>query len=208
MNIWEILVLFFGFQAFLLGVLFLFKKTEGFEYANRLFALFLFLSGWLICYNALFWSRILFEKDFIHANFSYVIPLTLLAPVFFFYIRHIVKGTKISLKKDFFHFAPFAYMLISYSPYYLLNATDKLEVYKKKNIFDLITIHDYAEAVIVLIMIVYCGTIFFNFMKEYNGEKEYKLWLQAIGTSFATCVLSFVIFYILYLSRTLTTEQD
>ena len=208
MNTWEIVLLFFGFQAFLLSIFFYTRKEDGFSYANKLFALFLLLSGWLVCYNPLFWSRLLFEENFIHLNFTYVIPLSLLGPIFFFYIRHVVTKKKISFLKDLVHFIPFFYMMFSYLPYYLLDSSSKLEVYMEKNIFDFISVHDYSEAIIVIAMAAYAIICLRKYTGLYQGQPDFKLWLKAICFSFLGIVLSLVLFYCLYLLRILTTEQD
>ena len=204
----EILFLFFGFQAFLLMILFFLKEQDGFAYANRIFALFLFLAGWLISYNPLFWSGVLFQGGFIHLNLTYVIPLSLIGPVFFFYVRYVVTRRKLLFSKDFFHFLPFLYMVFSYLPYFILDSKSKLEVYREQQMNSIINVSNLAEAGLIIIMIVYAAVCFSRYLVVFQGQNDFKLWLKAICISYSGIVLSLVVFYVLYFSQVLTTEQD
>lgn len=204
----EILFLFFGFQAFLLMMLFALKKQDGFAYANRIFALFLFFAGWLISYNPLFWSGVLFRGSLIHLNLTYVIPLSLIGPIFFFYIRYVVTRRKLSFSRDFFHFLPFLYMVFSYLPYFILDSKSKLEVYREQQMNSIINVSNLAEAGLIIIMIVYTAVCFSRYLVVFQGQNDFKLWLKAICISYSGIVLSLVAFYVLYFSQVLTTEQD
>ena len=154
MTTWEIILLFLGFQALLLALLFFFKRSNSFTYANQLFSFFLFLSGWSIIYNVLYWSQKLYGPTLIHLNFTYVIPMSLIGPVFFFYIRNVIKGTQVSLKRDIVHFFPFLFIVFKYAPYYFLSSSKKLTAHGNNSLLNFIQPSDWYEIALVILMAV------------------------------------------------------
>ena len=79
MNFWEILFLFFAFQAVILAFLF-FLKNKGDRIANAIFGVYLLLFGYNIFYNVLYWSKQLYEQDFIPLVFTNLFPWILYGP--------------------------------------------------------------------------------------------------------------------------------
>ncbi|MEZ4810668.1 MAG: helix-turn-helix domain-containing protein [Allomuricauda sp.] len=207
MTYWELLFLFLGFQAILLSLLFYFKRAISFVYGNRLFAVFLFLCGWLVVYNVLFWSKKLAQLPFVHINHSYVIPLSLIGPLFFLYIRNIVHGTKISLRKDFIHFIPTLTIMIVYGPYFLLSAGEKLNSFNDGPLasFHPSGLYEVAFVVLMAIYGIYIVVKYFNF---FANDGDLQFWVKAITFSYLGCVLSYISYYSLYYLGILTLEQD
>ncbi|RDY59314.1 helix-turn-helix domain-containing protein [Flagellimonas nanhaiensis] len=208
MTTWEIILLFLGFQALLLSFLFFFKRSNSFNYANRLFSLFLFLCGWSIIYNTLYWSKKLYEPSFIHLNFTYVIPMSLIGPIFFFYIRNSTNGIRISLQRDIIHFVPFLFIVLKYSPYYFLSSSMKLAAVGNKSLLNFIQPSDWYEIGLVLLMAIYGIYIMIKYTKYFGNDADLKLWTRAITFGYLGCALSFIVFYALLLTGILTTEQD
>lgn len=208
MTTWELIFLFLGFQAFLLSILFFFKKSISFIYGNRLFAIFLFLCGWLITYNVLFWTKKLAEPVFVHLNLTYVIPLSLIGPIFFFYIRNILDRSLIILKKDFIHFIPAIFIITAYAPYFILSREEKLNAFGEGASVQVFYPNDFYEVACVVLMAVYGIYIMVKYFKFYGNDEDLRIWVKAITLSYSGCALSFIAYYSLYYLGVLTMEQD
>ncbi|WP_222981625.1 helix-turn-helix domain-containing protein [Flagellimonas meishanensis] len=208
MTFWETFFMFLGFQAFLLSMLFFFKKESSFAYANRMFSLFMFLCGWLIIYNVLFWTGKLYQSPFIHINVTYVLALSLIGPVFFFYLKHVVEGYRLKPFRDSIHVIPFLFIFVLNAPYHLLSAKEKLEVHHTKTLGQFIHVNAYLEIGLLLLMTfygVYAGIRFHSF---FGKDEDLHLWVRAILFCYAGCVLSYIAYYVLVYLGVLTLEQD
>ena len=183
MNLWEIIILFFSFQSILIGIFFFFKKREE-GYANKILACFLFCFGFILLYNVLFWSRLLFTKPYIHFSQTYLIPQSLLAPLFFFYIRKIIDRQKIDLRKDCWHFIPTAWIILSFSPYFIQSAQTKLLIQQQRNFLEYIFMLIPNGLILALLMLGYVWYIFSNYFKKFDRDIDLKIWLKTISFSF------------------------
>ena len=208
MTSWELIFLFLGFQAFLLSLLFFLKRSVPFGYGNRLFAFFLFLCGWLVVFNVLFWSKKLSQPTFVHLNHTYVIPLSLLGPIFFFYIRNIVHGTRISLKKDLVHFLPPSFILVLYFPFFTLSKNEKLNALEHGAVVENFYPSGLYEVALVVIMAIYGVHIIARHFKFFGNDEDLRFWLKAATMCYMGCTLSFMAYYSLYYLGILTLEQD
>lgn len=85
MNIWEVLMLFFAFQAIVFALLFTLKGGRA-RTANRIFSLFLMLFAFNLIFIVLYWSRI--DGPLLASlAFTYYIQIALYGGPFFLYVR-------------------------------------------------------------------------------------------------------------------------
>ncbi|MEQ8302082.1 MAG: helix-turn-helix domain-containing protein [Cyclobacteriaceae bacterium] len=206
MNVWETLFLFFAFQAALTSLFFFLKNKE--RYANRIFSLFLFCFAFIIFYNVLYWSEVLLTKTFIHLNQFYLVAQSLLAPLFYFYVRAVVKRSRVSLKKDIWHFIPAAYVMVAYFPYFVLSAGEKLNVTQSEGSNGLPLVTPHLGVILVGLMVLYLVYIYSIFLNRFHEDVDLKIWLRALYFSMAGCVLSYVVYYALVYASVLQVEHD
>lgn len=204
MNLWEIIFLFFALQAGLFSIFFFLKKKE--QYANRIFAVFLFCFAFIIVYNTLYWSQLLFTESFIHLNQLYLIPQSLLAPLLYGYIRAVIDRKRITIK-DFWHFLPAAYIFMALLPYAIVPATDKLQSLGSRT-EALRFLFPSVGAVLAIIMILYVVAIYTRYSKKYIEDIDLKIWLKVIYVSMTICFSSYVIYYVMVFAGILKTTDD
>lgn len=208
MGLAYLLVLMFAFQALLLAVLFVFRKTQN-RQANILLSLFLASSSWLLVSSVLYWTQQLFTVEYIHFYWVFHIPLAAFAPLFYFYIRNIVLERRFVLKKDYWHFIPLLYTVISVMPIVLIPAKEKLELLQAQQLgkYAYLLI-PHLDVILIALMTTYGIVIVIKFWKIYKGNRDLRIWTRAIITAFFGCVLSFVAYCVLYLLDVITEEQD
>lgn len=204
MNVWEIIFLFFALQAGLFSIFFSLKKKE--QHANRIFAIFLFCFAFIILYNTLYWSQLLFTETFIHLNLLYLIPQSLLAPLLYGYVRAVIDRKRITIK-DFWHFVPAAYVLLALLPYLMMPATEKIIILGTRA-EALRFLFPSAGAVLALLMMVYVIAIYIRYSKKYIEDIDLKIWLRVIYVSMTICFTSYVIYYVLEYAGILETSDD
>lgn len=205
MTFWEILLLSFSFQSFLLGF-FLFIKNRGYSYANRLFAIFLFLFGYGIFYVIIFWSgydRVL--KLAIAHTFN--VAFALFGPLFYFYVRNVVTGKKVRLV-DIYHLLPMVLVLICYGGYFILPLDRKLEVIANGTHREYILVIPYLGYLLAAQVLGYGLYTYGKFVNHYREDYELKVWLRAINWTFILFGLSFIFYFILLHRGQRTREFD
>ena len=207
MNLTEAFLLFFSVQAVLLGVFFVFKAGEE-QYGNRVLAAFLFCFGFIIFFNVLYWSRMLFTPSFIHLNQTYLLPQSLLAPLFYFYIRRIIDRQNIDLRRDWWHFLPTLYLFICLLPYYVLNTSQKMEIFEQRSLLDVVWLHFSPGPPLTLLMLIYFAYIYRTYSRKFAADHDLKIWLQAISLSFLGCTLAYLAYYLLFFVGVLKVEHD
>ena len=207
MNLWETILLFFSFQAILLGILFGLRKGTD-AYSNRLLACFLGCMGYIIFFNVLYWSKLLYTPSFIHLNHTYLVPQSLLAPIFFFYVRSVVDKRKINLFKDFWHMVPASIILFGCSYYFIQSAEVKLSIQKQKNLSDYVFLFGPIGSILSIFMVLYIGYIFKYFPQKVKNDLDLKIWIHAISWSFLGCVFSYLLYYGLVYLGILEVSHD
>lgn len=206
MNFWETIILFFAFQSVLIGSFFFFKKQE--RYANRIFACFLFCFGYCITYNVLFWSKLLVTPSFFHLNLTFLLPQSLLAPLFYFYLRKVIDQQKIQWRKDIIHFVPFLLLLFNFAPYFLQSLEQKLFIRENRALNEYILFRIHFGFILTLLMLLYSGWLFFKYNKQFKEDVDLGIWFKTIYFSFLGCCLSYLIYYTMSYSSVLEVEQD
>ncbi|MDG3581817.1 helix-turn-helix domain-containing protein [Galbibacter pacificus] len=205
MTIWEILLLFFSFQSVLLGI-FLFIKNRGYSYANRLFAIFLFMFGYGIYYVIMYWSG---YSDTIKTaiTFTFEIPFALFGPIFYFYVRNVVSGKKITIR-DVYHFIPVICVFVSYGAFIFLPLERKLYLKQNGQIDQAIIEIPYFGYLLALLVIAYGIFTYWKFVKAYKEDFDLRIWLKTINLNFILFGLSFVVYFIIIYFGTMTKEYD
>lgn len=210
MNLAYLLILVLGFQAFLIAIFFIFRKSHT-RYANILLALFLMASAWLLIFTVIYWTLLLFTREYVHLFFTYYIPLSTFAPLFFFYIRKIVANKSISLNRDFWHFIPLLYTVVAIAPFFFLSGDTKIDLVltgQSREYAYLLFPFGYVDSVLVLIMVAYGVAIVHKYWKVYKGNRDLRIWTRVIVLAFLGCVFSFCLNYSVYFLGFSTPDLD
>lgn len=206
MGITEIILLFFSFQALLLGAFFMIKN-RGYTYANRLFALFLLLFSFSIFSIVLFWSRFN-EPLFIQLIYTFYIPFSLFGAIFYFYVRNLVTGTRISIR-DTHHFLPFVLVLLVFGGFMVLPLDKKTFAFRHHQLSGYQDFAPFFDYCLTALMIIYGFVIYNRYIKSYDKQDvNLRIWLKLTNSVFLLFALSFVIYITLLYFGLLTKELD
>ncbi len=191
MNFWEILILFFSFQALILAILFAFRKT-GDKIANRLLAFFLFLFSYNLLYNVLYWSR--FDmKLFVAISYTYTIPISLYGPLFLFYARRVTKAKGLSLK-DLIHLGPLCFVFFQFGAFYILPLQSKIDVLTSGQHGEYIRFVSWGYPFLVAILFGYGLFTYLKFVRHYKSDPELSIWIKTISGTFLLYTFAHVIY--------------
>nr|WP_298923756.1 AraC family transcriptional regulator [uncultured Allomuricauda sp.] len=205
--VWKIIFICFAFQGFSFAILLVVKKSSS-QYANIIWAFFLTLFSLNLIYNVLYWfnptSRVTESLDHM-----YFIPLSLYGPLFFFYIRNLVKNTKINIKKDIYHFIPLFIVFANYGNFYLLGVDAKIAIIKEGGINNFVLINDNLLYVAVTLILIGYGVVSFIISKNsYLKDFEMRLWLRLKTTAFSLFGFSWLTYYVLFALNILSVTAD
>lgn len=205
MNFWEIIILFFSFQAFVFSLLFFFRRG-GDKMANSLLAVLLLLFSYNMFYNVLFWSR--FSLDlYTFLTLTYAIPLSLYGPLFYLYIRRITTGKSLKLIHAL-HALPFLYIIYQFGSFYLLPLRTKKHVMQNGLLGDYTNIIPYTYILIVAILFSYGLLTLIKFSRYYRSDPEMAAWLKTITVTFFLFTLSHVFYCTMSKLNLIEVEQD
>lgn len=195
MNTYEYLFSLFAFLAFVLAILFFLKKG-GDRWANRLLGVYVFLFGFNIFYNVLFWSKKLHTLEFINLLFTNMLVWSLYGPILYLYVRRLIYGTRFRWK-DTIHLIPFLIILINHSKVYLMPAEPKLELFQNGRIvFSILYFMPHQTTIIITLMLLYFGLIYVQLKKGMVSLNQ-RIWLNWITFSFLGYVISFSSYFII-----------
>ncbi|WP_420320845.1 helix-turn-helix domain-containing protein [Flagellimonas sp.] len=208
MSVLGIILLCFSFQAILYAV-FLFIKKRNKIKANKIWATFLLMFGLDIIHNVLYWSYK--NSDItIALTYAYLIFLSLYGPLFFLYVRTLVKGKSIPWKNVAPHFIVTALVILNFGRYFVQPVA-----IKKRINSEAIDVENYvlisSDTVFTLLL---AGLFFYTIWtfrlnrKNYMEDVEMKLWLKLTTTTFGCFTASWLIFYILLTAGVLKFSQD
>ena len=204
-NIWEIIFLFFSFQALIMAIFFFFKK-KGDKTANRILGVYLLLFSFNITYNVLYWSKLLFEVSSIHlygilANLWISYP-----PLIYLYTRRVVEGKRFRLK-DIIHAVPTIAMISFHIPFYILTAKEKQEVLFNRALGEYVINLKYNFDITIILMIFYTVLTYLSFKNKELGRNKNR-WITWLLGSFACYVLAMTSYYVLSRLGLITTAHD
>ncbi len=207
MNFWEIIILFFSFQALVLAFLFLIRRT-GDKLANRILAVFLLLFAYNLFYNVLYWSR--FNNTLlVLLNYSYPIPISMYGALFFLYIRRVTTRAGINWK-DSLHLIPFLLIVYQYGQFYTLPLEIKIHAVNTntaQNYLNYLTPWGLLPFLVILLF-VYGLYTYFKFIHHYKKDPELTIWLRAISLSFISFTLSHIVYRVLVYTSIISLEFD
>lgn len=205
MSIWEMILLFFSFQSFLFGIFLLLKKSD-YSYANKQFATFLFLFGYSIFFVVIYWSGYS-QRIYAAIGFTYKVALALMGPFLFFYIRSVVKNTKVTLR-DTFHFLPAMVVLVCYGGYIFLPLERKLYLVENELVEQHIIGIPHLGYLLSLSVLAYGLYSYFKYRDSYPKRKNLRHWVRLLGSMFIIFGVCFLSYYILVDFGIMAKEYD
>ena len=205
MNTWEIIILFFSFQALIFGILFLFKR-EGFKTAHKLFGIFLLLYSYNLFFNVLYWSR--FEpRLYISLSGTYYILLALYGGLFYFYVKKLTTGQLIRAR-EFLLFSPLLLVFYQFGSYYFLDVDTKINIHQSNQYDGFVRDVPFGHILLTVILLAIGIYTYARFIRNYKEDPEMSIWLKAISASFILFGLSHVVYAILVEFLILPAEYD
>lgn len=177
-----------------LGI-FLFFKKKGGRFANVLLGVYTLLFSYELLYKCLYWSGTLITKTFSHlvsTNF----PIWLIyGPLVYVYVRH-VKEKKKFVKRDLLFLIPPLLIIMLNSPFYLLAATEKMEVLNSGNYADHTWIPKGTVWVVSTLMFFYAFLTYYDFgprKKVGFRENQWLKWFVGSYFGFVVAFFSYVL---------------
>jgi len=205
MNFWEIIFLFFAFQALMLSLFFFFKR-KGDNVANTILGVYLLLFAMNITYNVLYWSQLIYTRP-------YVIIFGVLntfwisyPPLIYLYTRQVVERKIIGFK-DLMHAIPLVIMIGFYSPFFVLSTSEKIQVLQNSRIEDYVINANHNLGIIILLMIFYTCLTYFKFNNNQLSHNK-RRWLNWLLGSFGCYVIAMTAYYLLSRFGLITTGHD
>ncbi len=206
MNIWEIIFLFFSFQAIIVAVVLFFRKSH-IKQANVIWGFFLLLFAYNIFYNVLYWSKF---DTYLNRRlvFIYLIPFSLYGGLFFIYIRSLVTLKKLKVT-DTLHLIPFIVVMISYGGFYFLSLETRELYFNQGTLRNYILFPEkYLVWFLASLLLVYAYLSYKIFKKNYEGDLEMRIWLKLITFLFAGFGVSWFLFFGLLKLGILEKQHD
>ncbi|MCH9660117.1 MAG: helix-turn-helix domain-containing protein [Bacteroidetes bacterium] len=204
-NLWEIIFLFFSFQAFIMSLYFFFKK-KGDAVANRILGVYLLLFSLNITYNVLYWSKLLFTLEKVNM-FGILATLWIsYPPLIYLYTRRIVAHKKIGFK-DVIHAVPVLAIFCFHLPFFVLSAQQKLQVLSDNRLADYVINLQHNFTITIALMIFYAFLTYFSFRNNKLGRNKNRWILWLLG-SFGCYVIAMTSYYVLVKLGIITTAYD
>lgn len=211
---WTILFLLAAFHGLVLGGI-LFFKGEGRKSSNVLLGIFLFLFSITLIDYVGYWTR--YNSVYPHLiGFSDTFTF-LFGPVLYLYVLSMLKPERLFRYKNLVHFIPFAVFLALKIPFYILPATEKLEVARIMTQGEGATERMlWVAALKVFHMIFYAGLIVFMVkyerfrlsLKRYSNGEDSLRWLRILAYCFAGYIGSYALYFILVMTIDFRVEHD
>lgn len=158
-----------------------------------------------IFYSVLYWSK--FDMTLYAAlNFTYLLPLSLNGPLFYFYLRQLIEPKKLSFY-DFLHFLPFTLIMGMNIRFYVLPIKNKINALVNNDYSDFIIPFKWDYLLIVMLLFGYGLLVALKFRSKYKDDIEMSLWIRILISSFFTYTFVHVIYCIIsYLNLELNSN--
>lgn len=205
MNFWEIIFLFFAFQAILVAIYFLLKK-KGDRLANGILSAFLLIFALNLIYNVGYWSKLLFTPQNVWAFGLLAMIWVLYPPLIYLYCKRVLTGKGLTFR-DSVHIIPLLAAFWAFSPVLLLNSDEKLDILRNGLVGNYIRFAPYVSWMVVLIMVFYVLFTYFSF-RNYKAGRNKKRWFQWLLGSFSCYVLAMFVYFVLSRLQLITTGHD
>ena len=205
MNIWEIIFLFFSFQAFILAFFFFLKK-KGDKAANVILGTYLLLFSFNIGYNVLYWSQLLFTEQYVHLFGWLLIFWLSYPPLIYLYTRRVVDGKKIG-PKDIVHLIPIIIAVSLNAPFFVLSASEKMQILIDGALGNHILFIKYHFVGVIINMFFYVGLTLSVLRKNKLGYNKTR-WLKWLLGAFSCYVVAMTTYFVLSRLNLITTGHD
>ncbi|WP_272864128.1 AraC family transcriptional regulator [Aureisphaera galaxeae] len=205
LNIWEIIFLFFSFQALIMAVFFFFKR-KGDKIANRILGVYLLFFSLNIAYNVLYWSKLLFKDGNVHLFGILSILWISYPPLIYLYTRRVVENKKFSFK-DIVHAIPVLAIIGFHIPFFILSTQEKQEALFNGTLGAYIINLKYNFAITILLMIFYAVLAFITFRNKKLGLNKNR-WITWLLGSFSCYVIAMATYFVLSRLGLITTAHD
>ncbi len=192
MNFWEATLLLFSFVAFIMALFFSFRGRSRLV-SNFIFSILLLLFSYHVFFNVLFWSRFN-QVLLVHLSLTDVIPLSLYGPLFYFYLREVVKNQGFKIK-DLIHFAPFFIIFGVRIGFFSLNYESKLHAILSRTVTEHVYFIPGSTVILSTLMICYGIYSFIKYASEYKYDPELKIWMRCISFVFILFSISCLAYY-------------
>jgi len=205
MNFWEILFLFFAFQALLIAFFF-FTKKKGDRVANAILGGYLVLFALNLSYNVLYWSELLYTVEFVRFHGILALIWVLYPPLIYLYAKRVMAKKQLGWK-DTIHLLPFLFILFSYLPLYQLGAIERLQAFQTGTIGQYIHNGKFLVWITLSVMLFYTVLTYATFKDLHVGLNK-KRWFYWVLGSFACYVLAMGIYFVLSRLGLINTKHD
>ncbi|MEM7185883.1 MAG: helix-turn-helix domain-containing protein [Bacteroidota bacterium] len=204
LNIWEIIFLFFAFQALLLSIFFFLRK--GNRVSNVLLGTYLLLFSINITYNVLYWSKLLFTETYVHL-FGILTHLWILyPPMIYLYTRSVVTGQKFRLF-DLVHAIPLILSVALYAPFYVLSASEKINVLSTWTLPNYVFKVQYFFIGVIVLLLLYIVLTYTSFNKKEMSRNK-RIWLSWLVGAFACYAAAMISYFVLSRLGLIEKEHD
>ncbi len=205
MNIWETIFLFFAFNAFFFGLYF-FSKKKGDRLANSFLGIYLVLFSINLLYNVLYWSELIFKIENVHF-FGFLVLIWVLYPgLMYLYARRVMTRQKIRFR-DTIHLLPLAIVIWAYFPFFILEASQKLDAISQGTLSEHIRFVAYMRWGVVFIMVFYTLVTYFSFRNS-NADLNKRRWFLWTLGSFTCYVTAMILYFVLSQLGFISREHD
>lgn len=205
MNLFETIFIFFASLSLILSV-FMFIKKRGDKVANRLLGFYLLLFAINLCYNVLYWSRLIFRESLIHLYGFLALIWVSYPPLMHLYVTR-VSGKKLTAI-HLLHILPTLVFAFLYSRLYLLDATTKLEVAMSFKLGQYIYGVRYVTLGVSCVMLYYLWRVVKAYRQSDRLGVNIKRWLAWIIGAFTSYVIAMITYFVLSYFQLITVEHD
>ncbi len=207
MNLVEGFFFAFGIQAVILAFVLFFKKSSQ-KYQNKIWSIFLLLFSLNITYNVVYWNDWQSQAA-IFFSWGYFLLLALYGPLFYFYVRGLVAKERIRLKRDFYHFIPFLFVVVNFIRFYILPFQEKQKIYFEGGLKEYTLISDHIVYISLSIgLLVYSWLSYKLGRNKYSNDSEMRTWSNLVVTFFFLFGISWLVFYALDKFNLYSIEAD
>ncbi len=200
------LFFFFVFLGVLLSVLFAVKK-KGDRFANAILSIYTLLFAFELLNNCLRWSGSLYTERFIHIDLTHFPLWMVYGPLVFIYVRRVLLGVGFKVS-DLLFLVPPLIIVVLLSPFYLLDAKNKLQVVNEGRTFEYAAFPSYAIWIVILVMFFYAFYTYFAFgRKKLLGFRENR-WLKWFVGSYFGFAFTFALYIFLVRFQIMDPSYD
>lgn len=192
MNLPEVFIIFFTFNT-LPAVLVFSNNKKGITYANRMFFIFLMLFSFGFLCALLFVSKYyeVLRSELLCAMY---VPFSLFGPIFYFYIRNLATGQRITLN-DGLHFVPFFLVIalfLSYRVFALIEPPTLFE-FNETDGFNIYT--SFFGPSLTVLLLCYACLIDFRYINYGKDPTQIMEWIRKVNIGFLLFGSSFVFYF-------------